>query len=81
MFTILEPILSRYPETAELYAPDGHLLQAGDLFRFPELADALERARARGPRLASTAASRRAHLRLGVRARRLLSPEDLAAYR
>jgi gamma-glutamyltranspeptidase/glutathione hydrolase len=43
VFSILEPILCRYPETAELYCPEGHLLTAGDFFRFPALGDALER--------------------------------------
>jgi gamma-glutamyltranspeptidase / glutathione hydrolase len=42
VFTILEPILCRYPETAELYAPGGKLLTAGDVFQFPDLGDALE---------------------------------------
>ena len=35
VFTILEPILTRYPETRALYAPEGRMLTAGDLFRFP----------------------------------------------
>ena len=45
------------PETAELYAPEGQLLTAGDLFRFPDLGDALERDRAGGARTTCTAAS------------------------
>jgi gamma-glutamyltranspeptidase/glutathione hydrolase len=49
VFTILEPILCRYPETAELYAPDGRLLTAGDVFRFPDLGDALEAIAEKGP--------------------------------
>ena len=49
VFTILEPILTRYPETRALYAPEGRRLTAGDLFRFPDLADALERLAAEGP--------------------------------
>ena len=51
VFTILDPILCRYPETAELYRPEGHLLTAGDLFRFPALGDALEAIGQEGPGL------------------------------
>ena len=43
VFQILEPILTHYPETRALYAPEGRMLTTGDLFRFPDLADALER--------------------------------------
>jgi gamma-glutamyltranspeptidase / glutathione hydrolase len=39
---ILEPILTHYEPTREVYAPGGNLLRAGDLFRFDELGDALE---------------------------------------
>ena len=49
MFTLLEPILCRYPETAALYAPEGRLLAAGDVFRFPDLGDALEAIAQEGP--------------------------------
>ena len=42
VFSILEPILCRYPETGALYAPEGRLLTTGDVFRFPDLGDALE---------------------------------------
>jgi gamma-glutamyltranspeptidase/glutathione hydrolase len=40
---ILAPILTNYEEGAAVYAPDGQLLGEGDLFRFPELGDAIER--------------------------------------
>ncbi|HET8862863.1 MAG TPA: gamma-glutamyltransferase [Solirubrobacterales bacterium] len=40
---ILWPIHERLAETRALYAPGGHRLGEGDVFRFPELADALER--------------------------------------
>ena len=49
LFTVLEPILTEYPETRALYAPDGRILAEGDTFRFPELGDALERYAAEGP--------------------------------
>src|SRR5438552_14048262 len=32
VFTILDPVVTRFPETRALYAPDGRLLEAGDLF-------------------------------------------------
>jgi len=40
---ILWPIHERLDETRQLYAPDGRPLGEGDVFRFPELAAALER--------------------------------------
>ena len=49
LFTVLEPILTEFDETRELYAPSGHILVEGDVFRFPELADALELYAAEGP--------------------------------
>jgi gamma-glutamyltranspeptidase/glutathione hydrolase len=45
---ILWPIHERLPESRELYAPGGDKLGAGDVFRFPELAEALERFGAEG---------------------------------
>jgi gamma-glutamyltranspeptidase / glutathione hydrolase len=45
---ILAPIQERLEGTRELYAPGGERLREGDLFRFPELADALERLGAEG---------------------------------
>jgi gamma-glutamyltranspeptidase/glutathione hydrolase len=49
LFTVLEPILTEYQETRELYAPAGRILAEGDVFRFPDLADALELYAAEGP--------------------------------
>jgi len=49
IFDILTPILTRYEECRALYAPAGHVLREGERFRFPELADALERFGADGP--------------------------------
>jgi gamma-glutamyltranspeptidase/glutathione hydrolase len=45
---ILWPIHERFAETRELYAPQGRPLGEGDVLRFPELADALERFGAEG---------------------------------
>jgi gamma-glutamyltranspeptidase / glutathione hydrolase len=80
VLTVLEPILTQYPETRALYAPEGRMLTTGEVFRFPDLADALERLAAEGP----------AALYQGEGARRvcewvrgrggLLSVEDFAAY-
>jgi gamma-glutamyltranspeptidase / glutathione hydrolase len=81
VFTILTPVITRFAETRTLYAPDGDVLEAGDLFRFPDLADALERFADEGP----------ASVYRGEAAERisawvcerggLISIEDLAAYR
>ncbi|HEY6732000.1 MAG TPA: gamma-glutamyltransferase [Solirubrobacterales bacterium] len=45
---ILAPIHEQMPGTRELYAPSGRHLGEGDVFRFPELAEALERFAADG---------------------------------
>jgi gamma-glutamyltranspeptidase/glutathione hydrolase len=45
---ILWPIHERLAETRELYAPQGRPLGEGDVFRFPALAEALERFGAEG---------------------------------
>jgi gamma-glutamyltranspeptidase / glutathione hydrolase len=42
IFQILEPILTREPAGAAIYAPEGRRLAEGDVFRFPDLGDALE---------------------------------------
>ena len=48
------------PEARELYAPGGALLREGELFRFPELAEALERSAPRAPSRSTAARSARA---------------------
>jgi gamma-glutamyltranspeptidase/glutathione hydrolase len=45
---ILWPIHERLAESRQLYAPEGQPLEQGDLFRFAELGDALERFAAEG---------------------------------
>lgn len=40
---ILEPIYTSTRQAREIYAPNGRYLSEGDLFRFPDLGDALER--------------------------------------
>jgi gamma-glutamyltranspeptidase/glutathione hydrolase len=49
MFSVLEPIMTHTPEMEELYTNRKGLLQAGDTFLCPDLADALERLAAEGP--------------------------------
>jgi gamma-glutamyltranspeptidase/glutathione hydrolase len=46
---ILGSILMSTEEGRRLFAPDGHVVQAGDTLRFPELADLLERLGSEGP--------------------------------
>jgi gamma-glutamyltranspeptidase/glutathione hydrolase len=48
IFEILAPILTHQPEGAEIYAPEGRILGEGEVFRFAELGDALERYGAEG---------------------------------
>jgi gamma-glutamyltranspeptidase/glutathione hydrolase len=48
LFEILAPILTSTPESAALYAPEGRILREGETFRYPEMADALERFAAEG---------------------------------
>ncbi|HET8592458.1 MAG TPA: gamma-glutamyltransferase [Solirubrobacterales bacterium] len=50
VFEILAPIYTMTPEVREIYAPEGRILREGELFRFPELAEALERLAAEGSR-------------------------------
>ena len=45
---ILHPILVSTPEAAELYTPKGRQLVEGDIFHYPEMAEALERFAAHG---------------------------------
>lgn len=47
--SILDPILTEYPETRALYAPEGRVLREGETFRFGDLADALELLAEEGP--------------------------------
>jgi gamma-glutamyltranspeptidase/glutathione hydrolase len=80
VFTILDPIVTHYPETTALYAPEGRILEAGEFFRFPELADALERLADEGPDCIYRGETAE-RICAWVRDRGgLLSPEDLAAY-
>jgi gamma-glutamyltranspeptidase/glutathione hydrolase len=77
---ILEPIHARLEGTRELYAPEGRTLREGEAFRFPELAEALERFGAEGAapfRRGDIAAALSAHV---VERGGTLGPGDIAAY-
>ncbi|HET7484562.1 MAG TPA: gamma-glutamyltransferase [Solirubrobacterales bacterium] len=77
---ILEPIHARLEGTRELYAPAGRTLREGELFRFPELAEALECFGAEGAepfRRGEVAAALSDYV---VAHGGTLGPEDLAAY-
>ena len=69
-FAILAPILTHYEEAAKLYAPGGNVLGEGDVFRFPDLGDALERFGAEGAEPFYRGRGRGGDLRLGARPRR-----------
>jgi gamma-glutamyltranspeptidase/glutathione hydrolase len=77
---ILAPIQERLEEARELYAPAGRTLREGEAFRFPELAEALERFGAEGAEpfyRGDVAAALSDHV---VSHGGTLGPEDLAAY-
>jgi gamma-glutamyltranspeptidase/glutathione hydrolase len=77
---ILWPIHERLAGTRELYAPRGRPLGEGDVFRFPELADALERFGAEGAEpfySGEVAAALSSHV---AEHGGTLGPADLAAY-
>jgi gamma-glutamyltranspeptidase/glutathione hydrolase len=79
-FSILEPVLTEFPETRELYAPDGRMLREGETFRFPDLADALERYAAEGPEPFYRGDVAAAIAELVSERGGTLGAEDLAAY-
>ena len=80
VFQILEPILTQYPETRALYAPEGRMLTTGDLLRFPDLADALERLAAEGPEWLYRGETAQRICEWVTERGGLLSAEDFAAY-
>ena len=77
---ILEPIHARLAGTRELYAPHGRTLREGELFRFPELAEALERFGAEGAEPFYRGEVAAALSALVVEQGGTLGPLDLAAY-
>lgn len=77
---ILEPIHARLPGTRELYAPGGRTLRTGEWFRFPELADALERFGAEGAEPFYRGEVAAALAEFVVDGGGTLGPSDLATY-
>jgi gamma-glutamyltranspeptidase / glutathione hydrolase len=80
IFTVLEPILVEYAETRELYAPGGRMLREGELFRFGDLADALELYAAEGAEPFYRGDVARAISEWVSERGGTLGPDDLAAY-
>ncbi len=77
---ILAPIHEQLEGTRELYAPGGRRLREGDLFAFPELAEALERYGAEGAEPFYRGEVARALSDFVVERGGTLGPGDLAAY-
>ena len=80
IFQILAPINTLYEECRRLYAPAGRVLTEGETFRFPELADALERFGAEGPEPFYTGEIGAALADRVAEMGGTLSREDMAAY-
>jgi gamma-glutamyltranspeptidase/glutathione hydrolase len=77
---ILAPIHERLPQTRALYAPEGRRLREGETFRFPELAEALERFAAEGAEPFYRGEVAAALSEFVVAGGGTLGPQDLAAY-
>ncbi|HVO55435.1 MAG TPA: gamma-glutamyltransferase [Solirubrobacterales bacterium] len=77
---ILEPIHMRLEGTRELYAPQGWTLREGETFRFPELAEALERFAAEGAEPFYRGEVAAALSEFVVAHGGTLGPKDLATY-
>jgi gamma-glutamyltranspeptidase/glutathione hydrolase len=81
IFEILEGIVTATPEAAAIHAPGGRVLRAGETFRNPDLADALERLARDGAAPFYTGDIAAAAVDwLGLRGG-VLTHADLAAYR
>jgi gamma-glutamyltranspeptidase/glutathione hydrolase len=77
---ILWPIHERLEGTRELYAPEGRPLREGDAFRFPELAEALERFGAEGAEPFYRGEVAATLSEFTMRGGGTLGPTDLATY-
>lgn len=77
---ILAPIHEHMPGTRELYAPRGRLLGEGDVFAFPELAEALERYGDEGAEPFYKGEVAKAISDFVVRNGGIIGPGDLASY-
>jgi gamma-glutamyltranspeptidase / glutathione hydrolase len=77
---ILAPIHEHMTGTRELYAPQGRRLEEGEVFRFPELAEALERYAADGAEPFYRGEIAAAISDFVVRHGGIVGPGDLASY-
>ena len=77
---ILHPILTSTPEGAALYAPEGDLLGEGDVFRFPDAGDAMERLATDGAEPFYTGEIGSAVTKWVRERGGTLGPDDMAAY-
>lgn len=77
---ILAPIHEHMTGTRELYAPEGRRLGEGDIFRFPELAEALERYAAEGAEPFYKGEVAAAISDFVIRHGGIVGPGDLASY-
>jgi gamma-glutamyltranspeptidase / glutathione hydrolase len=77
---ILAPIHRRLEGTRELYAPGGRPLREGDVFRFPDLAEALERFGAEGSEPFYRGEAAAALSEFVLDGGGTLGPADLASY-
>jgi gamma-glutamyltranspeptidase / glutathione hydrolase len=78
---ILAPIYTRTAEARAIYAPEGRILREGETFKFPDLADALERFAAAGPEPFYAGDIGRAVADFVRERGGTLSRSDMAAYR
>jgi gamma-glutamyltranspeptidase/glutathione hydrolase len=79
-YTILQPIFTATPEIAALFRPNGRLLEVGDTFRFPALAETLKRLGVEGRDLFYRGDVAEAILDDQRQNGGLLTPGDLADY-
>ncbi len=80
LLVLLEGVLKEYEEARTIYAPEGDLLAEGDLFRFPDLGDALQRFGEEGPEPFYRGEVARAVSDWVCERGGTLGPEDLEAY-
>ena len=81
VFEILQPILVSTPESRAIFAPEGHVLREGDLFRDPALAGTIDRLGAEGAEPFYRGDLALAMVDWVGRHGGLLTERDLAAYR